>query len=232
MLKLDPSSHRGLDDSRIAKLLREAAEPIASIERPELGALLDRIGNSRLVLIGEASHGTSEFYRMRARITRELVEQKGFNIVAVEADWPDAARVVHYVRHRPQPEGRDKAFTRFPTWMWRNREVADFAEWLREYNGRLPRSEDGAGFFGLDLYSLSTSINAVVKAELFPAEVRTLGVALPYALANTIFGGTAERRKPWSGSAPRLVMCSTIGMPAASRIEWTGRARALVSSIL
>lgn len=163
MLKSAPSGHRGLDDSRIVKLLRETAGVITSIEQPTLAPLMERIGDSRLVLIGEASHGTSEFYRMRARITRELIERKGFNIVAVEADWPDAARIDHYVRHRPQAEGREKAFTRFPTWMWRNREVADFVEWLREHNEKLSRPQEGAGFFGLDLYSLSTSIKAVVS---------------------------------------------------------------------
>lgn len=156
-------THTSLDDSRVVKLLHEAAEPVRGIKEADLGPLLDRIGDSKLVLIGEASHGTSEFYRMRARITQELIEKRGFNIVAAEADWPDAARVDHYVRHRPQPAGREKAFRRFPTWMWRNREVAEFVEWLRERNGELRRPEEGAGFFGLDLYSLSTSIDAVVN---------------------------------------------------------------------
>lgn len=153
---------QSLDRVRISKLLREVAEPVSGIEETELGPLLERIGSSKLVLIGEASHGTSEFYRMRARITRELIQHKGFNIVAIEGDWPDAARIDRYVRHRPQPEHGERAFTRFPTWMWRNREVAEFVEWLREWNGRLREPREGVGFFGLDLYSLYTSINSVI----------------------------------------------------------------------
>ncbi len=105
----------------VAKLVREAAEPLADIESGALDALLDRVGDARVVLLGEATHGTSEFYRMRARITRELILRRGFTAVAVEADWPDAARVDHYVRHATTPPAPWKAFTRFPTWMWRNR---------------------------------------------------------------------------------------------------------------
>jgi protein-L-isoaspartate(D-aspartate) O-methyltransferase len=147
----------------ISRLIRESAEPFTDLETADLGALLDRIGNCRVVLLGEATHGTSEFYRMRARITRELVEKKGFNFVAVEADWPDAAQIDRYVRHRPSTSGmRETTFSRFPTWMWRNREVAGFVEWLREHNaGRA--LEDRVSFHGLDLYSLYGSIGGVLK---------------------------------------------------------------------
>jgi protein-L-isoaspartate(D-aspartate) O-methyltransferase len=146
----------------VTKLVREAAEPLGDIEGDTLDALLARIGDARVVLLGEATHGTSEFYRMRARITRELILRRGFTVVAVEADWPDAARVDHYVRHVDAPPAPGKAFTRFPTWMWRNREVEQFVQWLRAHNGDVRGPEQRAGFYGLDLYSLYTSIAAVL----------------------------------------------------------------------
>ena len=157
------SPPRGTRPATAAALIREAAEPIADIGDVELGPLLDRIGQSEVVLLGEATHGTSEFYQMRARITRELITKRGFTIVAVEADWPDAARVDRYVRHGPTAQAGHPAFSRFPTWMWRNAEVHDFVEWLRSWNADLPAPARRAGFFGLDLYSLFTSIAAVVR---------------------------------------------------------------------
>lgn len=149
----------------IASLLRETVEPFDDIESAELGPLLDRIGDSRLVLLGEATHGTSEFYRMRARITRELVLRKGFNVVAVEADWPDAAKIDRYIRPRTRPlpaDGRP-TFARFPTWMWRNREVQELMHWLRDHNETVGEPERKVGFYGLDLYSLYSSIHAVTR---------------------------------------------------------------------
>ena len=146
----------------VATLLRETAEPFSGIDEADLGALLERIGESRVVLLGEATHGTAEFYRMRARITRELIENHGFELVAVEADWPDAAQIDHWVRRLPTPPAPEPAFTRFPTWMWRNTEVQEFAHWLRAFNqGTAP--EDAVGFYGLDLYSMYTSIAAVLR---------------------------------------------------------------------
>ena len=157
------SPRRGTRPGTIAALIREAAEPLAEIGEVDLDPLLDRIGQARVVLLGEATHGTAEFYRMRARITRELITKRGFTIVAVEADWPDAARVDRYVRHGPAvPEG-GPAFSRFPTWMWRNAEVHDFVEWLRSRNADCPDPARRAGFYGLDLYSLFTSIAAVLR---------------------------------------------------------------------
>lgn len=150
----------------VAGLLRETAEPFGDIEDAELGPLLERIGDSRLVLLGEATHGTSEFYRMRARITRELIRRKGFNVVAVEADWPDAATIDRYVRPRPRPiaaDGRPPTFARFPTWMWRNLEVQDFVHWLRDHNETVGEPERKVSFHGLDLYSLYSSIHAVIR---------------------------------------------------------------------
>jgi len=146
----------------IAKLIRDNAEPIDDIDEVDLGPLLDRIANAQVVLLGEATHGTSEFYRMRARITKELILRRGFNFVAVEADWPDAARINQYIRHAPGRPDQWKAFARFPTWMWRNQEALELVEWLRAHNAEVNDPDRFASFYGLDLYSLFTSINAVI----------------------------------------------------------------------
>jgi protein-L-isoaspartate(D-aspartate) O-methyltransferase len=145
----------------IAHLLREVAQPLPDLEEPDLGSLLERVGDARLVLIGEATHGTSEFYALRARITRELVRSRGFSIVAAEADWPDAMRINRYVRGEIEAARPWHAFARFPTWMWRNEETIGFVEWLRDWNS-LRRAEQPAGFFGLDLYSMYRSIRTVL----------------------------------------------------------------------
>ena len=147
---------------RLPQALARAAERFTSIEHADLEPLLARIGEAKLVLLGEASHGTAEFYRMRARITRLLIERLGFRMVCVEADWPDASRIDHYVRYRETPPAQWKAFTRFPEWMWRNTEVEAFVDWLRAHNVARPPAER-VSFHGLDLYSLSTSIDAVLR---------------------------------------------------------------------
>jgi erythromycin esterase-like protein len=138
------------------------ADRVDDLSTADLDALLSRIGDARIVCLGEATHGTSEFYRMRARITRALIEEKGFTVVAAEADWPDAAQVNAYVRSLDRSAVPERAFTRFPTWMWANEEVLEFLDWLREYNATQPRDQQ-AGFYGLDLYSLYTSIEAVLE---------------------------------------------------------------------
>jgi erythromycin esterase-like protein len=130
-----------------------------------MGPLLEAIGDARLVLIGEATHGTHEFYRARAELTKALISRKGFNLVAVEADWPDAYRVNRWVRHLSSEARAEMAlegFTRFPRWMWRNRDVVDFLQWLHSHNATLPPSRR-VGFYGLDLYSLHASIDAVLS---------------------------------------------------------------------
>ena len=133
-----------------------------TVEEADLDGLIERAGKARIVLIGEASHGTSEFYRLRERITRRLIEEKDFNIVCAEADWPDAARIDHYVRHRDVPSSEWTAFSRFPTWMWRNEEVRAFVDWLHERNAALP-AKQRTGFYGLDLYSLYISARRVIE---------------------------------------------------------------------
>lgn len=148
----------------LPELIRDVAEPFSSIENANLKPLLERIGDARLVLIGEASHGTSEFYRIRAEITKALIEKKNFDFVAVEADWPDAYRIHDFVTHKERDEPHDwEAFSRFPTWMWRNQEVLDFIHWLRDFNLNKRQPKRRVGFYGLDLYSLFTSVDCVLK---------------------------------------------------------------------
>ncbi|MDB5688748.1 MAG: protein-L-isoaspartate O-methyltransferase [Sphingomonas bacterium] len=145
----------------IPAMIAAAAEPLPDIEDPAFGRMFDRFADARLVLLGEASHGTSEFYRARAAITRRLIEEHGFNMVAIEADWPDAATIDRDVRHKAARADGEPPFTRFPTWMWRNREFSGFVSWLREYNGaRAPEAR--VSFHGLDLYNLNASIGAVI----------------------------------------------------------------------
>jgi len=188
--------------------VRAAAEPLPAFDDPAFGALFDRFARARVVLLGEASHGTSEFYRARDAITRRLVAAHGFNIVAVEADWPDAATVDRYARHRAPRDGTgharpEPAFRRFPTWMWRNAEVEAFIEWLRGHNEALP-PQRRAGFFGLDLYSLNTSIRAVLdyldRVDPEAAEVarRRYGCLMPWAKEPAAYGKLALT----SGFAP------------------------------
>jgi protein-L-isoaspartate(D-aspartate) O-methyltransferase len=159
----------------VPRLIAESAEPFASIDEVDLDPLMARIGDARVVLLGEASHGTSEFYTMRARITRELITRKGFGIVAVEADWPDAARIDHYVRARGVPAAEWQAFARFPTWMWRNREFRAFVDWLAGHNRGLD-PQRRVRFAGLDLYGLYNSISTVLE-YLDRNDPETAGVA-------------------------------------------------------
>jgi protein-L-isoaspartate(D-aspartate) O-methyltransferase len=157
----DRGSDELVEPKPLAAMIRDAAEPLPDIDDPAFGALFDRFADARVVLLGEASHGTSEFYRARAAITKRLIEEHGFNIVAVEADWPDAATIDRYVRHKPTRPDAEPAFQRFPTWMWRNTDVDAFVGWLREHNRSQP-AERRAGFYGLDLYNLNGSIRAVI----------------------------------------------------------------------
>ena len=145
-------------------VVRAAAHPLIG-EVEDYDPLMKLIGDSPLVLIGEATHGTHEFYRERAQITKRLIREKEFTAVAVEADWPDAYRVNRYVRGANADADAVEAlagFKRFPSWMWRNADVLDFVGWLRAFNDDLPPAAAKVGFYGLDLYSLHTSIEAVL----------------------------------------------------------------------
>jgi erythromycin esterase-like protein len=148
----------------ISDVVGEAAHRLVG-EFDDYDPLMEQIGDARIVLIGEASHGTHEFYRERAQITKRLIKEKGFTAVAVEADWPDAYRVNRYVRGLSSDADAVEAlsgFKRFPSWMWRNADVLDFVGWLRAHNDDLPSATGQVGFYGLDLYSLHTSIAAVL----------------------------------------------------------------------
>src|SRR3990170_7903973 len=150
----------------------QLVEWIGATAQPLTGApgdydhLMKLIGDARVVLLGESSHGTHEFYRERARITRRLIDEHGFTVVAVEADWPDAYRVNRWVRGTGSDTVAAEAlgdFLRFPRWMWRNRDVLAFVSWLRDHNDALSPGARKAGFYGLDLYSLFGSIEAVIR---------------------------------------------------------------------
>ncbi len=158
----DPLSQPNGRRSPLARLVAECAEPIVRIDDVPLASLIDRIGDARVVLLGESTHGTSEFYRMRARITRELILRCGFRMVAVEADWPDAAAIDRHIRGRPRERGW-VPFSRFPAWMWRNQETHELVEWLYHYNREVADPAHQVSFHGLDLYSLHTSASEVIS---------------------------------------------------------------------
>jgi erythromycin esterase len=150
-------------DRRLIEAIRSVSSALYGWE--DLDPLLERIGNARYVLLGEASHGTAEFYNWRRSISQRLIAEKGFSFIAVEGDWPDCYRVNRYVKDYPEAGATARealdAFERWPTWMWANEEVVGLVEWLRDYNQRLP-AEGKAGFYGLDVYSLWDSMNAVL----------------------------------------------------------------------
>ena len=185
------------DGDRVA-ILRRYGETLPPPDTRDFGAAFDRFGAAKVVLLGEATHGTSEFYRARAEISRRLIERHGFKIVAVEADWPDAATIDRYVRHRTPEPSREQAFARFPTWMWRNEEVREFVDWLRAYNE--PLSPDArVEFRGLDVYSLSASIEAVLRYldSIDPAEAAAAreryGCLTPWQQDPAQYGAAALR---------------------------------------
>jgi erythromycin esterase-like protein len=181
------------DLDTLPRLIADAAEPLPDIDDPAFGQVFDRFGDARVVCLGEASHGTSEFYRARAAISRRLIERHGFTIVAAEADWPDAATVDRYVRHRPARDIAFDAFERFPTWMWRNAEFDGFVRWMRKHNQN--RGYDRmCGFYGLDLYNLGASMRAVTDfldeedPELAALAHRRYGCLDPWAEDPALYG--------------------------------------------
>jgi erythromycin esterase-like protein len=168
--------------------LKKIAKPLSS--PADLDPLIDAIGDARFVLLGEASHGTSEFYTWRTQISKRLIEQHGFSFIAVEGDWPDCYRVNRYVKGMPDSgdSARDvlHAFERWPTWMWANREVVALSDWMHEHNRTLPESRQ-AGFYGLDVYSLWDSMRAVteylerIDPQLARTAIRAYNCFEPYA---------------------------------------------------
>lgn len=158
------TSTRPFVSEQTKRLVSNSARPLVGAAS-DFDSLLALIGDAPYVLIGEASHGTHEFYRIRAEITKRLIRERGFNGVAVEADWPDAYRVNRFVRGASDDADAEQAlagFKRFPQWMWRNADVLDFVGWLRSHNDGLDASEPKAGFYGLDLYSMHASMAAVL----------------------------------------------------------------------
>ncbi|QTD40518.1 erythromycin esterase family protein [Sporosarcina sp. Te-1] len=151
----------------MAKKLREAIERYSMpLDEEALDALVEAAGNADVVMIGEASHGTHEFYKIRAELSKRLIEKKGFTVVAVEGDWPAAAAVNRYVKGFEQDGSAQevllKSFGRWPTWMWVNEEVKEFVEWLKQHNDDLPEKKK-AGFYGIDMYSLYESIDELLQ---------------------------------------------------------------------
>ncbi len=184
----DRFSKSGTQDvTGLAEQVQEMAHPLRGTE--DLDPLLDRIGDARCVLLGEASHGTSDYYTWRARISERLVREKGFSFIAVEGDWPDCYEVNRYVKGYPDSgtSAREvlEIFDRWPTWMWANEEIVELSEWLRRHNDGLP-GEERVGFYGLDVYSLWESMEAViaylerVDPEAVPAARRAYKCFEPY----------------------------------------------------
>lgn len=149
---------------KLADTIHAVAFPLKDAD--DLGPLLDRIGDAKIVLLGEASHGTHEYYAWRSRISRRLIGEKGFSFIAVEGDWPDCYRINRYVKSYPDAGASAQevlhAFNRWPTWMWANWEVVELAEWLLENNRSKPKGRK-AGFYGLDMYSLWESLEAIIE---------------------------------------------------------------------
>lgn len=183
-------------DANARAAIQAAAEPLPDLDDPAFAAAFDRFASARVVLLGESTHGTAEFYRARAAITRRLVERHGFRIVALEADWPDMAAVDRWARRGGPAPGTD-AFARFPQWMWRNDEFVEFAAWLRRRNADLPETECAA-LRGLDLYSLGASIGAVLDyldrgdPASAAAARRRYGCLTPYRDRPARYGREAE----------------------------------------
>jgi erythromycin esterase-like protein len=156
---------QSMTDPTLREALTETLDPLTGAAE-DYDRIVDLVGDARFVLLGEASHGTHEFYRERAEITKRLIQEKGFTAIAVEADWPDAYRVNRYVRRENNDVDAIEALTdfkRFPTWMWRNTVVVEFVEWLRAHNDTLSPGATKIGFYGLDLYSLRASMEAVLR---------------------------------------------------------------------
>ena len=191
----------------ISESLKKRALPLE--READLEPLIKRIGDASYVLLGEATHGTSEFYQWRAALSRRLIEDYGFSFVAVEGDWPDCYRVNRYAKLYPESGERARevlhAFERWPTWMWANREVAEFAEWMRDHNRRRSSARQ-VGFYGLDVYSLWESMHAVVQylEGIDPALARSArgayrcfepygGDVQEYARATALVPTTCER---------------------------------------
>jgi erythromycin esterase-like protein len=159
-------------DQALLDAIKAAAVPLSGVS--DTDAIVNAIGDASIVLLGEASHGSHEFYRARMEISKRLIAEKGFAAIAVECDWPDALQVSRYVQGRgdaASPEQALACYERFPRWMWRNHDVLELVRWLHQHNAGIDQPERRVGFFGLDLYSLRRSMESVIRylARVDPA---------------------------------------------------------------
>ena len=214
-----PAQEAGDSNAALARRIESLAEPLPDLAAPDLARFIDRHADAKVVLLGEASHGTDEFYRARTAITERLVREHGFTVVAVEADWPDAARIDAHIRgHEPLPSA-DTPFPRFPAWMWRNRAVEDLMARLRSLNQEIADPARQVGFYGLDLYSLPSSMDAVVEfaRRHDPAvldEIRTrYGCLAPWVDDPVAYGALAR--------GPALDTCAAEVSSVASEVLGT-----------
>jgi len=190
-----------MTEEQLIDLLHDHATVLPAIGDSGFADAFEQFADARVVLIGEASHGTSEFYRARAAITQRLIERHGFSIVAAEADWPNAAKIDRYARQKAPAAWVEEGFKRFPTWMWRNQEVADFARWLRSHNDSLP-ADQRVEFRGLDVYSLGSSIQEVlgyldrVDPQAASAARRRYGCLSPWHDEPAVYGHNVMRGQP------------------------------------
>ena len=188
-MRMNWNRNRTSDSAELAEKVQTIAHGLA--DASSLDPLLERIGDAKYVLLGEASHGTSDYYTWRARISQRLITEKGFSFVAVEGDWPDCYRVNRYIKGRPGSGSSAQevlhTFSRWPTWMWANWEVVAFTEWLRGHNNKVAGEADKVGFYGLDVYSLWESLGAVTDylqrtdPEALEAAKRAYRCFEPYA---------------------------------------------------
>ena len=188
---------------KLPELIFDSSDHFSGINSANLDGLLERIGDSRLVLLGEATHGSAEFYDMRARITRELIESKGFDVVAIEADWPDVTAIDYFIsqanhKYIKKPVFKIRPFSGFPSWMWANHSVYNFTQWLKKHNQNVEFNEDTVGLYGLDLYNLFNSIEAVldyfqdVDAKAAEVASRFYGCLMPWSNDPAIYSQVME----------------------------------------
>lgn len=153
-----------LNEKEVIKNINEYSYTLSN--KTDLSPLFKKIGDARIVMLGEASHGTHEFYTWRSFISRKLIEEKNFNFIAVEGDWPDCYKINRYIKNYKDAGTNSKdvlqQFKRWPTWMWANWEILELMDWLKEHNSSLPFNER-IGFYGLDVYSLWESMEAIMQ---------------------------------------------------------------------
>jgi len=215
------SNHQPARTLSLPECIAQSATPLPDIDDPDFAAAFDAFADKRVVLLGEASHGTHEFYAARAAITRRFVERHGFTIVAAEADWPDAAVFNRYIRHQAPREGAEAPFLRFPTWMWRNTVIAKLMKDLRDLNeGRAPQKM--AGFYGLDIYNMSGSIEAVLAyldendPEAAAVARERYGCLTPWQAEPATYGRAALSRGYAECEAAVIAQCSDLLQRALS----------------